>query len=113
MKNEIVIRWKDGEGLLQRFDEKDKAKAFEEAQRIANDSGDVVVISIVKETVLKEFTAKSLTNKEKRRKVISLAVVNPTLSMSAIARHYGYSEAFVAKVFRESGKEINNATRQE
>ena len=38
-------------------------------------------------------------NDDKRSNVISLATANPTLSMSAIARHYGYSEAFVAKVF--------------
>jgi len=54
-----------------------------------------------------------LTNKEKRRKVVSLAICNPTLSMSAIARHYGFSEPFVAKVFSEHGKEINEASRKD
>jgi hypothetical protein len=48
-----------------------------------------------------------VTHEQKRQNVISLAIVNPTLSMSAIARHYGYSEAFVAKVCREHGAEIN------
>lgn len=112
MKNVIEIKWKDGEGLLQRFDEKDKGKAFEEAQRIANDSGDAVLVTIVKENVLREFNLKPATNKEKRCKVISLAICNPTLSMSAIARHYGFSEPFVAKVFSEHGKEINEASRK-
>jgi hypothetical protein len=52
-----------------------------------------------------------VTHKEKRQKVIALAIVNPTLSMSAIARHFGYSEAFVAKVCGEHGNEINEAQR--
>jgi hypothetical protein len=51
-------------------------------------------------------------HKEKRKNVISLAACNPTLSMSAIARHYGYSESFVAKVFDECGKEIYAANRK-
>lgn len=54
-----------------------------------------------------------VTNKEKRKNVISLAACNPTLSMSAIARHYGYSEPFVAKVFDECGKEIYEANRKD
>ena len=52
-----------------------------------------------------------LSNKEKKQKVIDLAVINPTLSMSAIARHFGFSEAFVAKVCREHGGEINGKQR--
>lgn len=113
MKNEIKIRWKDGEGLLQNVEQRYKDKAFEEAQRIANDNpGKAVIVTIVKEKVLKEFRAKPLTHKEKRQKVVSLAICNPTLSMSAIARHYGYSEAFVAKVFRECGSEINKQQKE-
>lgn len=52
---------------------------------------------------------RKVTHKEKRENVVNLAIVNPTLSMSAIARHYGYSEAFVAKVCKERGKEIIDA----
>jgi hypothetical protein len=48
-----------------------------------------------------------VTHEEKRKNVIGLAIVNPTLSMSAIARHFGYSEAFVAKVTREHGRLIH------
>ena len=37
---------------------------------------------------------------DKRRHISQLASVNPTLSMAAIARHVGCSEALVAKVYR-------------
>jgi len=54
-----------------------------------------------------------LTHKEKRQKVVELAVANPALSIAAIARHFGFSEAFVAKVFDTFGSEINARQRGE
>jgi hypothetical protein len=37
-------------------------------------------------------------------KVLELSEINPTLSMSALARHYGVSEVFVSKVMGNPGR---------
>ncbi len=41
-----------------------------------------------------------------KERIVSLASVNPTLSMSEIAVHFGCSEYIVTKVFEKHGAEI-------
>lgn len=56
-----------------------------------------------------EESLESDKNRGKRmltERIMSLAVVNPTLSMSEIAKHFGCSEYMVNKVYANHGAEI-------